>query len=182
MKRLSITILLVCSAWSSFAFAGPAEDTVRSMQQAAQKDDIEALDRHVDFDAIARASLDKHWDSFTADERSVFLNSFRTLVRRAYQKGLGGKKKQAFEFQGETTGPNGVTVKTLVELRPKEPKLSVNYLMTCKQTSCLLIDVVTDGSSLVESWRRMFNRIIKRNGKAELIARIEKKAKAGDDE
>jgi hypothetical protein len=49
--------------------------------------------------------------------------------------------------------------------------------MSCAEDACRLIDVVTDGSSLVDSWRRMFRRIIKQHGKAELLARIAKKAK-----
>ena len=160
------------------AVAGPAQDTVQRMQAAAQRDDIDALDGHVDYDSIARQSLDEHYAEFTDDEKAAFLSNFRTIVRRAYAKGLSGKKQKDLRFAGESPADGGSVVHTLVKLKDGEPDLKIDYLMKCADQACTLADVHTDGSSLVESWRRMFRRIIKRHGKAELLSRIEKKAKA----
>jgi phospholipid transport system substrate-binding protein len=179
----TLTLLSALCANVASAAAGPAEDAVKQMHQAAVKDDVETLDRHVAYDAIARASLAKHWTEFSEEEQSRFVDNFRIIVRRSYRKGLGGKQIHPLKFKGESESPEGPLVHTLVEIKKGEPELAIDYLMRCpepKANACQLVDVVTDGSSLVKSWRRMFQRIIKRHGKAELLDRIEKKAKSED--
>ncbi len=162
------------------AQAGPAQETVERMHQAAQKDDLEQLDQHVAYEAIAKASLADHWKDFSEAERDKFIANFREVVRRAYGKGLAGKKKQDLTFQGETQSSQGQIVHTKVKVKEGEPELGIDYLMACGGKTCHLVDVITDGSSLVASWKRMFRRIIKKHGKAELLARIEKKAAEKD--
>ena len=177
---LSLGLLALALGLSSTAMAGPATDAIKQMQHAAQADDVDTLDKHVDYDAIARASLDEHWGDFTDEERAAFVANFRTIVRRAYKKGLSGKTQHELRFTGESESPKGPLVHTRVTIKKGEPELSIDYLMHCAKTDCRLIDVVTDGSSLVTSWKRMFHRIIKRDGKAELLQRIDKKAKSED--
>jgi ABC-type transporter MlaC component len=176
-----ITTLLIASlitfGLTRSALAGPAQDAVKRMQLAAEKDDVATLDRHVDYAAIAQASLGSHWAELSASEQTEFVGNFQTIVRRAYQKGLSGKQKHELRFVGESESPEGPVVHTRVKVKASEPELAIDYLMSCAEDACRLIDVVTDGSSLVDSWRRMFRRIIKQHGKAELLARIAKKAK-----
>lgn len=175
---LALCLFAVSVGFAGPAWAGPAETAVKQMQRAAETDDVDTLDRHVDYGGIARASLDRHWSELTESEQSTFVGHFKTIVRRAYRKGLSGKKKHELQFKGESESPRGSLVHTLVKVKPGEPELAIDYLMTCSKGDCRLIDVVTDGSSLVASWKRMFRRIIKRHGKAELLSRIEKKAQS----
>jgi ABC-type transporter MlaC component len=184
MKQSSTNLLSAAILGLSLSLAGPAlagraEDSVKQMHAAVLADDVSTLDSHVDYESIAKASLEGHWDEFTADEQQAFVGDFRTIVRRAYRKGLQGKNKGDLRFSGESASPNGPVVHTRVKITPTEPEIGIDYLMRCDD-SCRLIDVVTDGSSLVKSWQRMFRRIIKKHGKAELLSRISKKAKSDD--
>ena len=177
---LRAAALAAASLLASSAYAGPAKDTVESMHRAAQKDDLEKLDEHVDYEAVAKSALGKHWQEFSEAERAAFVSNFRKVVRRAYGKGLSGKKKQSLQFNGESSSDKGQLVHTKVLVKPGEPELGIDYLMSCKVNDCQLVDVITDGSSLVASWKRMFRRILKKHGKAELLARIEKKANSDE--
>lgn len=159
------------------AQAETARSTVTLMHKAAVAEDLAALDRYVAYDAIAKASLAKHWHDFTEQERTTFLKNFRQIVRHTYQKGLGGKSKKPLNITGESVTKNGKLVHTAVNMKDRKTALEINYLMECDAKSCLLVDVITDGSSLVKSWKRMFRRIVKKHGKSELLARIAKKAK-----
>lgn len=160
------------------AHAETARSTVALMHKAAVSDDLASLDKFVAYDKIARASLAKNWSDFTEQEQRQFLGNFRQIVRRTYQKGLGGKSKKPLNITGESAEKDGKLVHTTVNVKDRKTALEIDYLMQCASNACQLVDVVTDGTSLVKSWKRMFRRILKKHGKAELLSRIEKKAKA----
>lgn len=178
MLRVALLGLTLCFCLGATepAYAGPARKAVENMRKAALKGDIATLDAHVDYRAVAQAALQERWKDFTEAEQAQFLRDFRTLVQRAYVRGLGGKKQYPFRVAGETKQAGRHIVHTHVQLKPDEPELAVDYAMGCSGEACKLQDVVTDGSSLVDSWRRMFRRIIKKQGKAELLRRLARKA------
>lgn len=176
--RLSLLLALLSVSVSTSAQAGHATQTVEKMHDAAVKDDLAALDRHVDYLTIAKASLAQNWSTFTEAEQKQFVGNFQKIVRSTYKKGLGGKDKKPLNIVGETSTDKGFLVQTKVPLDKAEPDLKIDYLLNCPTAKCQLVDVVTDGSSLVSSWKRMFRRIFKKHGKAGILSRIEKKAKA----
>jgi phospholipid transport system substrate-binding protein len=185
---LSAAVLAVAPL--GLAAAASAEDFVKTKQTELLKlvkqgrPDAEVdkiFDQVLDYRVLAEAALRDHWAERTEAERAEFTELLSKLVRASYRKNL--KKTLGYEvtYKGTEKGQDGEvvhTVATNVKDAREEP-LSIDYVVSRQTAGQRIVDVVTEGSSMVANYRSSFNRIIKKGGFSEVLKRMRKKAASG---
>lgn len=157
-----------------FKAKGPA----RAQAQAKARAAVAEL---IDFEALAKATLGKHWDEVKPAERTHYTEALKGAMEASYLA-----KMQ------ESSGVDPATVKN--ELLGEEPKdaqvlvksrvtsgadsAKVDYLMEKEPRGFRAVDVITEDVSLVETYRDQVGKLLPRKGIAGVIAALEKKRKA----
>lgn len=195
--RRSFLSAIVCAAVLSvtpLAFAGAsAEDFVKAKQAEliklvkAGKADTEVdkvFDQVLDYRVLAEAALGEHWADRTPAERDEFTDLLSKLVRNSYRKNL--KKTLGYEvtYKGTEKGKDGEVVRTVAKntSNAREEPVSIDYVVRSHGAGQRIVDVVTEGSSMVGNYRSSFNRIMKKGGFPEVLKRMRKKATSGSSE
>ncbi|MBN1770047.1 MAG: ABC transporter substrate-binding protein [Deltaproteobacteria bacterium] len=146
----------------------------------------ELVDGLLDYEGLAQRALSTHWDRLTQAQKDEFLNLFKALVAKSYRDNLKDTLDNiAIDFLGwEQTTADSVVVKTKVRKlqtrRNRRAEIAIHYEMRLVSGTWKMIDVTTDGVSLVQSYRDSFNNIIGgaqtfEAGWADLIGRMRRK-------
>lgn len=191
--RRTFLTLAFCSAALALApaaLASSAEDFVKTKQAELMKllklgkPDTEVdkvFDQVLDYRVLAEASLRDHWAERTDAERAEFTDLLSKLVRASYRKNL--KKTLGYEvaYKGSEKGEDGEIVRTVATniKDAREEPMSIDYVVRSQAANQHIIDVVTEGSSMVANYRSSFNRIMKKGGFPEVLKRMRKKAASG---
>jgi len=187
---LSLAACCLALAPAALAAASPAEDFVKAKQAEltklvkAGKPDAEVdkvFDQVLDYRVLAEASLGEHWAGRTPAERDEFTALLSKLVRASYRKNL--KKTLGYDvtYKGTEKGKEGEVVRTIAKnvKDAREEPLSIDYVVRSEGGVPRIVDVVTEGSSMVGNYRSSFNRIMKKGGFPEVLKRMRKKAASG---
>ena len=176
-------------AASPLAFAASAEEFVKAKQteliklvkQGKEADVDKVFDQVLDYRVLAEAALGEHWAGRTDAEREEFTALLSKLVRASYRKNL--KKTLGYEvaYKGTEKGKDGEVVRTVATSAKdaREEPLSIDYVVRVESAGQRIVDVVTEGSSMVANYRSSFNRIMKKGGFPEVLKRMRKKADSG---
>lgn len=177
------------------AFAGPAlaadgaDATLKAKQseltaqlKKGKATDVKKMDQIfddlLDYGALAKDSLGKHWDDLSEAERKEFQDMLKRLVKNAYRKNLKKTLNYDVTYDGTTEAKKGVLVKTVAKSKTnvREEPVHIDYAMHKLDGRWVVGNIVTEGSSMVGNYRSQFGRVIKKNGFAELMRRMKKKA------
>jgi phospholipid transport system substrate-binding protein len=156
---------------------------VKKSKSAADDKKLEAaFDEVLDYDTLAHESLKDFWGERTPEERAEFQSVLTKLVRAAYRKSLKRIEGYDVEFKGTSKQESGDLVRTVAKKRgnEREEPLSIDYVVNDRAGKSKIVDIVTEGSSLVINYRNQFRRIIKKNGFPELLKRMKTKLEKGD--
>jgi len=193
-KTLLLGSLLAAIAFSTLALAGDtALDFVKAKQTelstlvkkgsgAENKKKVETVfDAILDYDALAQGSLRNHWADRSEAERKEFQDVLKQLVQRAYRKNLDRTLDYDVTFGETAQEAQSFVVKTVAQNRKnaREEPISIDYSLHKVGADWKIRDIVTEGSSLVANYQQQFNRIIKKDGFAELMRRMRKRLASG---
>lgn len=135
-----------------------------------------SLDWVFDFDAIAKRSLAQHWDSAAAQQRAEFSATLASLVKRSFKKHIAEIRGHAVEYLDEKSDNNVVSVEVrTIPKSPAEEPSDVIFKMRPDGDSFLVVDVVVEGSSMVDNYRKQFHKIITKDGLDTLIKKLKDK-------
>ncbi|WP_437294120.1 MlaC/ttg2D family ABC transporter substrate-binding protein [Sorangium sp. So ce426] len=175
------------------ASAGPATDVVKAKQTALfdllKKGGVEnqkkvgaVFDEMLDYAALAEASLGSEWAARTDAEKQQFSELLKQLVRRAYERNLKKTLDFNVEYLSETDSGGVMTVKTKAVSRKdaREEPVEIAFKLSQKGGAWLVKDIVTEGVSLVGSYRSQFTKIIKKDGFPALIQKMKDKLAKGE--
>jgi phospholipid transport system substrate-binding protein len=175
------------------ANAGPATDVVKTKQTAlfallkqpgpAGQPKISTIfDEMLDYQTLAEASLGKEWPARTDAEKAEFSELLKQLVRKAYERNLKKTLNFNIEYVGEDPVDGSITVKTkaVSKTNTREEPIEIAYKMVEKNGAWRVQDIVTEGVSLVSSYRSQFTKIIKKDGFPVLIQKMKDKLAKGD--
>ena len=193
--RRSFFKLVVCAALAlsvapaAFA-AGSAEDFVKAKQTElmnlvkagkADREVDKVFDQVLDYRVLAEAALGEHWADRTAAERDEFTDLLSQLVRASYRKNLKKTITYDVSYQGTEKGKDGEIVRTVAKSTKdaREEPMSIDYVVRNETAGQRIVDVVTEGSSMVANYRSSFNRIMKKGGFPEVLKRMRKKVASG---
>jgi phospholipid transport system substrate-binding protein len=194
--RIWISLGAVVVATSLATPAGAAEsaqDFIQSRQSqvtqlfhqapSAQRDKQVAavLDGMIDYEELAKRSLAAHWGDLSDGQRKEFTDVLRNLVRRNYERNIKNILDYRVEYIGEEPGAEGVVVRSRASSASdtREEPITIDYQLTKVSSGWRVVDVVTEGSSLVNNYRNQFHRVIQKDGYDALVRRMKEKLAKG---
>lgn len=194
MKRTNFVAALMLSfglTLAGAAFAGPATDIVRAKQttlfELLQKPGNDAkvaatLDEILDHQAIAQASLGSEWANRSDAEKAEFGGLLKQLVRRSYERNIKKTINYDIQYIGETEKNAQIVVatKAVSKTDKRADPIEIEYKLASKEGKWRVVDITTDGVSLVSSYRSQFTKIIKKDGFPALITKMKDKIAKGD--
>jgi phospholipid transport system substrate-binding protein len=192
---VSLGALALATAFTVTANAAEsAQDFVQSRQtQVAQlvkqapgsqrdKQVATVLDAMIEYDELAKRSLAGHWGDLSESQHKEFTEILRNLVRRNYERNIRNIVDYRVEYLGEESGGEGVVVKSRASSasnRREEP-ISIDYQLMKIGGGWRVVDVVTEGSSLVNNYKSQFHRIIQKDGFDTLVRKMKDKLAKGE--
>ena len=151
---------------------GPAKEKARAGARQA----VGAL---LDFQAIAQATMGKHWAQLNAEQRVRYTNALRGAMEANYlskmQQGQVDMSKVRNEILGETRQGDKVLVKTRVV--SGKDTAEVDYVMVRTKKGWKAVDVITEGVSLVDTYREQVNKLLPKKGANGVIDALERAKK-----
>jgi phospholipid transport system substrate-binding protein len=142
------------------------------------------LGEFLDYDRLARLSLDKEWAKRSPKERDHFVSLLRQLVERQYQRNMESTLAYKVTWVGTEPIETGIKVNSSARSvkKKRQPPITIDYSMSPAGKEWKVFDIFTDEVSLVKNYKRQFRRVIKEEGWSGLIGRMEKKLNAEDDD
>jgi len=177
--------LLACLVGAANGALSPLERTRQVLEEArrivdSQKTHNEKLadlsrllSDFLDTDTMGRQALDKHWERFSSEQRKEFLQLFRELFQRTYVQKLLLFEKPDFAYVGERVDGSHAHVDTKI-LTPRDEFL-VAYELEQAGGSWKAVDIRIEDLSLTVNFRRQLDRLLQKEGPAELLARMRKR-------
>jgi phospholipid transport system substrate-binding protein len=170
---------LRASLRSFYKSKGPARETARAQARAA----VGGL---LDFNAFAKATLGKRWETLSPAERARYTNAMRGAMEANYlakmQSGNVDVGQVKTEVLGEERRGDQTIVKTTIH--SGSDTASVDYVMERGPGGPRAVDVITEGVSLVETYRDQINTLYPKkglNGVIEAFDRVRKRAEKTQD-
>ncbi|MGF1465754.1 MAG: phospholipid-binding protein MlaC [Sandaracinaceae bacterium] len=138
----------------------------------------------LDYEAVSRTALGDHWDEHSDQERQEFMTILEQLVRRNYERNLERTLEYEVRYDREEQDGELTVVHTVARSRTqrRQPPVEIVYTLRREGRAWKVVDVATDGVSMVRTYRRQFHRIIVRDGWSELISRMQRRLAADDDD
>jgi phospholipid transport system substrate-binding protein len=177
------------------AFAAEAENFVKGKQTELsamvsktksaedEKRLDQAFDEVFDYKSLASSTLADSWEQRTPAERAEFTALLKDLVRNSYRRNLKKTLGYNVDYKGESDADSGKLVKTVAHntKNSREEPVSIDYVVHQVDGKWLINDIVTEGSSLVHTYRNQFRRVIQKHGFDELLKRMKNKRDHGGD-
>jgi phospholipid transport system substrate-binding protein len=175
------------------AFAGSsAEEFIQTRQtqvttllrqgQGTQRDKQVAavLDGMIGYEELAKRSLAGHWGELSEAQHKEFTDILRRLVQRSYEKNLKNILDYRVEYLGEEPSSEGVVVHTRASSaqKPEEEPITIDYRVL-PGDAWKVVDIVTEGSSLLNNYKNQFHRVIQKDGYEALVKRMKDRLAKG---
>ena len=128
---------------------------------------------HVDFDALSRLTLGKHWRQATQEQRSAFAREFGVLLIKTYSTALAEYTSQKIEYLSSEASADKrrSTVRTRIVGDGRAP-LAVDYSLRQVEGAWKIYDLTIEGVSLAINYRASFAQEIRNHGIDGLIERL----------
>jgi phospholipid transport system substrate-binding protein len=135
----------------------------------------------LDYQELSRRALGDQWTQRSEAERQQFVTLLRQLVERNYETNLERTLEYEVTYDRESRRGELTVVHTTARSRTqrRQPPVAIDYVMRSADGSWRVVDVSTDGVSMVDNYRSQFSRIISREGWNELIARMQRRLAQG---
>jgi phospholipid transport system substrate-binding protein len=137
---------------------------------------------HLDFVAMSKLVLAKHWRQASTEQRARFVEEFRDLLVRTYETSLMKYRNEKVKFlpfnESEQTKQKAVVRSEVV--RSNGPSIPINYSMRFKpEDGWKVYDIGIEGISLVTNYRSSFSREISQHGIDHLIKSLQERNSGG---
>lgn len=141
----------------------------------------ELLSGLLDFPALSERALGDHWEGRSESERERFIGLLQRLVERNYENNLERILDFEVSYDEERRrGPDTmVTTTARSRTQRRQPPVEIEYTLHRANGEWRVVDVATDGVSMVQNYRSQFHRIITRDGWDALIERMERRLADG---
>ena len=131
---------------------------------------------HFDFISMSKWVLGKNWKAASPEQRTDFIEQFRTLLVRTYARALLEYSGQEIKLISTEQKPDSNLAVVKTELTSEGAQaFPVAYRMHQKDQAWKVVDVAVDGVSLISTYRGSFATQIKKNGFDSLIQQLSDK-------
>lgn len=130
----------------------------------------------IDFKAMSKLTLGKHWKTASKAQRSAFMGAYRNLLRGTYTKSLKDYANQDIRFFPKRTQIKGKYATVFSEFVPGGGKTNVpvNYKLRKVGDQWKAYNLEIEGLSLVKNYRTSFGKEISATSLDALIDRLGK--------
>lgn len=153
--------------------------TVWTDELRAENEKVKAhLEEVLDVPAMGKAALTDQWSALPAAQKTRYTDLLARLVRKiAYPNARKFFDSFQVKFGAEEKRTDGriVAKTTVTPLKKKDIDVDVSYLMAETGGRWRVVDVITDGESLVLDYRNQFQKIIREKTFGGLIGKMEKR-------
>lgn len=198
-SKVAIALLmsfLTLTAWAKSSDVVTAENRVlgvtsnivrllekNRVQYSRDENSLNAMVRRevlpfIDFDAMSKLTLGKHWRTATPLQRKRFINAFREMLVKSYAKSMlkyTGSKIRAAN-SAPISKPGYVIVRTIVTPKGAQP-IKANYSVRKISGAWKAYNVEIAGINLITNFRTNFAREASAKGLEALITRLERSGK-----
>jgi phospholipid transport system substrate-binding protein len=153
----------------------PAKGSAAEKKMKAEvKKTVNAL---LDFNELARLSLNKHWKDRSEKEHTEFVSILQDLIERNYVKQLRSNLDYKLAYRSENVEGDQAHVDTVVSVEKKGrvTEVQIGYKMRKSAKGWMVWDVITDEVSIVSNYRSQFNRIIRKESYDALVKKMKRK-------
>ncbi len=163
------------------AFSAKHAAVVELVEQGASDAKLrKELDGMLDYRWLAESSLGgpDNYAKVCASRCAEFEALLTELVRENYLRMVRKTKTHPLEYVDAVEGRGGVhkiTTKVKVDKNGRQRSVTVEYVMHQVGGSWQVRDIITDGISLVKTYRHEFNKLAKAEGIDGIISRLEDK-------
>jgi phospholipid transport system substrate-binding protein len=139
--------------------------------QARDEQVGEALGQFVDFDTLTRRafgepcpssepSCEDLWAGYSDTQHAELRDLLERNVRKSYEKNLLKTLDYDVGYRGAREGAADTRVMTEAKnrLKPREPAVRVDYVVTQTPQGLRVVDIVTEGSSLTKNYYDQFRK------------------------
>ncbi len=129
----------------------------------------------IDFDAMSKLTLGKHWRKATPQQRIRFINAFREMLVKSYAKSMLKYKGAIIRGKNSVANkkPGYALVRTVVTPRGAAP-IRADYSVRKVSGKWMAYNVEIAGINLITNFRTNFTREVSAKGLEALILRIER--------
>ncbi len=132
---------------------------------------------HVDTIRVSKWILGKHWRRATPEQQQQFIDAYRKLLLRIYALRVGDYTDVEVTYlpvRNNNDKGTLVTVRTQVSHQGKPPT-RIDYRLLQKEGTWKVYDVITEGISIVATFRAAVDAEVRNYGIDGLIARLNAK-------
>lgn len=144
-------------------------DTFTDAQREQLKKMINGI---IDFETMGSASLGRHWDDLTDDQRSHFVEVFGDIVRSQSLSNLEVYRAPVTYKEITVDGTQAHVVTSTIY---KEVPARVEYEMLNRDGNWYITDIVLDDVSTTKGYARSFQSVIRKRGFDSLMKSLEKR-------
>lgn len=134
----------------------------------------EIVSQRFDYEEMGKRTLAKHWRTLTPAQRKAFVELFQQFLTNSYAGNVDGYSGEQVQYLKERRKGNFAEVQTKV-ISPKV-EIPLDYRLIKKDGEWKVYDVVIDGVSLMQNYRRQFDRIIRTSSFEGLLEKLRNKA------
>jgi phospholipid transport system substrate-binding protein len=154
------------------------------LREKARADARSAVGSLLDFDALAQATMGKKWADLTPQQRKRYAGALRGAMEANYlskmERGQVDMSKVKNEIVGESKEGDRTVVKTKVVAG--DDTAAVDYVMEPRKGGWHAVDVITEGVSLVDTYKDQVNKLLPKKGIDGVIAALERAKKRIEEE
>jgi len=157
-------------------FKSEGQARTRAREQARK-----AVSELIDFEALAKSTLGKKWDEIKPADRARYTAALKGAMEANYlAKMRQGKSSDVDRIRSEVTGEDVQGGKTVVHTKvlSGEDTAAIDYVMEKRPKGWKAVDVITEGVSLVETYREQVAKILAKKSLNDVIAALDRKRKA----
>ncbi|MDI2091790.1 MlaC/ttg2D family ABC transporter substrate-binding protein [Commensalibacter oyaizuii] len=122
------------------------------------------LNNDVDVDTIAKFCLGRFWRVATPEQQKQYVQLFHQVLINSITSRLGEYKGVSFEIGKISTIENGrKSIETILH-RPKQPDISIQWILSTESGSPKVVDIIGENASLSVTQRGDYTSFIARHG------------------
>ena len=166
IERFNATLLSIMKNAETLEFGGRYETLAPVMLDS------------FDLGFMARFSAGRHWRGLSPTDQQKLITTFERLWISTYADRFNGYSGEAFEIIGSQKAPRDTLLVKSNIIKNGGEKIALNYLMREKEKHWSVIDIFLDGKySELAKQRSEYTSILKREGLAGLVAKVDAKVK-----
>ncbi len=126
-----------------------------------------------DLTTICRIILGRQWDSLSPDEHAQMIDTFTRLTIATYAARFDGFSGESFRTVEQNPMNRGRVMVRTELVRPRDEPVHLDYVLHNGEGGWRIVNVVAEGVSDLSLKRADYGAVIKRDGFATLVQRLE---------